>query len=140
MISPLSPFFSKKPFSCAINTGYETVGKSGTPIRILSWPRAIDGAQLTNMNRSNRDNRRRLAFRYEVSLTGKILDIARSIDHLNESGLKPIIVRPMMQAHDYGLTFALFCAYYAVSSSVYGLLIEVIAKVEGPCQYSLLVN
>src|SRR5262249_12887492 len=38
MISAFKPFFSKKPFSCAINTGYETVGNRGTPMRILSWP------------------------------------------------------------------------------------------------------
>src|SRR5918992_864942 len=44
MISALSPFFSKKPFSCAINTGYETVGNSGTPMRILSWAAPPAGA------------------------------------------------------------------------------------------------
>ena len=74
-------------------------------MRILSWPRAIDGAQLTNMNRSNRDNRRRLAFRMRPPYRAKSsILLARSIICLNESGLKPIIVRPMMQAHDYGLT------------------------------------
>src|SRR5215510_1947814 len=45
MISAFKPFFSKKPFSCAINTGYETVGNRGTPMRILSWPYPMPGVK-----------------------------------------------------------------------------------------------
>src|SRR4249920_2519622 len=45
MISAFKPFFSKKPFSCAINTGNETVGNNGTPIRTFSWATPMSGVE-----------------------------------------------------------------------------------------------
>jgi hypothetical protein len=46
MISAFKPFFSKNPLSCAINTGNETVGNNGTPIRIFSWAIPVNGVEL----------------------------------------------------------------------------------------------
>src|ERR1044071_1047829 len=40
MSSARRPFFSKMPFCCAMKTGKETVGNSGTPTRIVSWANA----------------------------------------------------------------------------------------------------
>jgi hypothetical protein len=55
MISALKPFLSKKPFSWAIKTGYETVGNNGTPIRIFSWGSPVTGvkASITRKRKNN---------------------------------------------------------------------------------------